>query len=342
MNRRVVLVTLLLLAAACNPPDETACPDRTSPVTATVNTPVPLSPVTADLTVTGTLTKKPGVTVYDLLVADVAATSVGLDFAGFNATVPFARLQALAKGSTETPPIARVVVSARSNCHPTDAPAALTTFLVPVNLAPGIKVTWLAFDATLFPNGASYLPSDLSASALLQLRANPEAAGATVALTVSAGSLSGVATGNTVTLSGDGKGDAVAVFGLKTPTTAFVSASSTGAFASQQVAVAGPPVISPAGGTLTPGELMHVVVTIPGKLQGCQATPAQGISVVSGSSNLMAQPVGQGMSAGTLFIDVATPRALTDGGITTMSATTVSCTDIFGQLATATFSPQEP
>jgi hypothetical protein len=323
----------VLLLCACDPPDEHACAKGSGELKAVVPAINPTMPLEKDLTVTGTIERPPGIAVYDIWVAGVAATGTGLDFSGFSAKVPFDTLVSLATG---TPPMATVEITARTNCSVSTA--SLSSFTVPVNPKPGIKVTRLVFDSALIPNGADYLPADMSASALLRLRANPEAAGATLSLSTSHGTFDGVGTGNVVTLSGDGKTDAVAAFGFRTDKDAQLSASSGGASAATSISVAGAPTLVPADSTILLGQSLRVTVFTDGKLKSCQATPANGISVTSGGTNLMATPGGKDLNAdGRIDFDVsvlASDGGSPDGG---QATTTVSCIDVFGQFSAATY-----
>jgi hypothetical protein len=298
---------------------------------------VPSKPIDADLDVTGTIDRPPGIAIYDVWVAGVAATGTGLDFNAFSAKVPYSRLSSLASASGQTDnPTATIEITARTNCNA--ATVALTSFSVPVNLKPGVTLDRLAFDPPLIPNNAGYLPADGSASAILRLRANAAAAGATVTLTTSAGTFDGVGAGNTVTLSGDGKSDALAACAFKSSSDAQISASAKGLSAATAITVAGAPTLVPSSATLAPGESVTVTVFTDGKVKSCQATPAPGVSVMSGGTNLMATPGGKDETGdGRIDITITAPDKLA-----TPVSTTGSCTDLFGQFTTATYTAKPP
>lgn len=341
--RRLSCILALLAASsallsACEPPEEKACPNGVSGLKAVVPPIAPSTPLEKELDVIGTLERPPGVTVYELLVAGVAATGTGINFNAFTAKVPYDRLASLASsGTVADPPTAEILITARINCD--FALTTLAKFSVPVNLKPGVKVSRLVFETPLIPNGADYLPADQSASALMRLRANPEAAGAQVSLSTSKGSFDGVGMGNVVTLSGDGKTDAVASFAFKTDKDAQLSATAGGVSAATSITVAGAPTLVPSSATLGPGQAVRVTVFTDGKLKACQATPTFGLFVSSGGVNLMGASGGKDVTNdGKVDIDVSVP--VSDGGTPSDAgapSTVVSCVDVFGQFSTATY-----
>ena len=291
-SRAFLLLTALLLGACTGGDPERACEDGVSALTANVPEITPSKPLEKDLDVSGTIARPAGVTIYNVWVAGVAATGTGLDFDSFTAKVPYDRLLSLATAATdEEPAMATIEVTARTNCGYEHA--SLASLSVPVNLSPGIKVSRLAFDPALIPNDAGYLPADKTSSATLRLRANPEAAGAVVSLSTSSGMFVGVGTGNTITLSGDGKTDAVASCAFASDRDAQISANSMGSSATTSVTVAGAPTLVPSKATLRPGQSESVTVFTDGKLRWCQASPAPSLTVTSGGTDLMATPGGK-------------------------------------------------
>lgn len=329
--KRIILLLASALAASCNvDAAEVGCPDGGAGLVLHMPPIEPAKPLITDLTVTGTIDRPPGIAIYNVFVAGVAATSAGVDFDGFTAVVPYATLVSLAAadpGSASAQ--AEIEITARTNCGGT--PISLKKVSVPVSL--GVQVTRLAFDTPLFPVGASYLPADQSASAILRLRANPGAAGAMVALTATTGTLDGVGVTETLTLSGDGKSDAVAMCTFKSASSAQITAAAPGSSAAMAINVAGPPVISPSSATLAPGEALGISVLTDGKVRWCQATPAVGIHVLSGTADIMTAPAATDVNSDgnvDLTVTIDTPLAAD-------ATTTVSCVDLFGQFTKGTF-----
>jgi len=332
LNRALLLLAACPALACGEVTPERACSDGTANIHAQVPPIVTSKPLEKDLDVSGTIQRPAGVTIYNVWVAGVAASGTGLDFDAFTAKVPYDRLSSLAAGTNDAgDPVANIDVTARTNCGV--EPLALASFTVPVNLKPGVRVSRLGFDPTLIPNNAGYLPADQTSSATLRLRANPEAAGATVTLTTSSGSFEGVGSGNTVTLSGDGKSDSMAACAFHSDRDAQISASSMGMAAATAIIVAGAPTLIPSSATLGPGQSTSVTVFTDGKLRTCQASPATSIKVTSGGVDLMATPGGKDTTGdGRVDIGVAVDSPLAAG-----ASTTISCLDVFGQFATATF-----
>lgn len=256
-----------------------------------------------------------------------------MNFDSFSAKVPYERLVSLATGATrEQPATATLSVTARTNCGYEHV--ELASLSVPVNLSPGIKVSRLAFDRPLIPNQADYLPADKFASATLRLRANPEGAGAVVTLSTSSGSFDGVGAGSTVTLSGDGKADAVASCAFVSDSNAQISANSMGSSATTSHRVAGAPTLVPSKATLRPGRSETVTVFSDGKLRYCQASPAASLTVTSGGVDLMTTTGGKDVTGdGRIDIDIAASDP-----VPTTASTTISCVDVFGQTAIAVYS----
>ncbi len=96
------------------------------------------------------------------------------------------------------------------------------------------------------------------------------------------------------------------------------------------IAIHGPPQLSPDGATLDAGA--SITASVDATATSCQATPAAGISVTSGTANLMGAPVAAPTSGGfELDITAGMGNAMT-------VMTTVSCSDAFGQAGSAVFS----
>jgi hypothetical protein len=205
----------------------------------------------------------------------------------------------------------------------------IDSFEVAIDRTPGVRVERLALSID-FPGDEQtderFLPADGSASGLIRIVANPDARGATVTLTSNSGTFEGVATGNTVVLSGDGTGTQAQ--------TAIISASTkTATSAPLAVDVAGPPTFIPGGATLDEGDSVSVSVFTDGKVESCQATPVLGLTITSGAANLMSSaaandPDGDGR------VDIVVKAA---AALTAAVESDVTCRDRYGQQTTVTF-----
>ena len=102
------------------------------------------------------------------------------------------------------------------------------------------------------------------------------------------------------------------------------------------ISVIGPPRFIPDGMQLVPGGRVRVTVVTTGRIDACQALPAFGMHVTSGSQDLMAGAGGIDLTGdGSIDIDIAV-----DATLSTRTQTIVSCRDPFGQLAAAAFTAQ--
>lgn len=101
------------------------------------------------------------------------------------------------------------------------------------------------------------------------------------------------------------------------------------------VTVIGPPTFAPDGTTIPAGASLRVTVLTTGKIDSCQATPASGIHVISGTDLMQGTGGVDQTMDGLIDIDISV-----DAGITATTSTTVSCRDPFGQVGTATFTGQ--
>jgi len=99
------------------------------------------------------------------------------------------------------------------------------------------------------------------------------------------------------------------------------------------IKVAGPPTLVPDGAGLVAGATLPVTVFDEGTFESCQATPAAGLHVKSGSQDLMAQPGGADQTHDGVVDLVVT----VDAGLSATATTVISCRDVFGQTTTGTF-----
>ena len=251
--------------------------------------------------------------------------------------------------------MATVVVTAITNCDP-DA-VAIGTGTVNLLVAPK-EVAYLKLSTpTVKPGASSYLPTMLSEPVEIDLAANPGAAGASVILSTTMGTINGSASA-TVLLSGNGVDPATATaFLAPDPTkqgTAYVTAqapnelgdaSRTTDAAVTTVTVGinmyGPPSLFPAAATLSAGQSMQIAIVDHGALLGCNAAATPGLTLTMNGQDLTAHVVYVGSGDGGV-IDSGVP----DGGIPvinvaatatpTQGTSTITCVDVYQQLGTAT------
>jgi hypothetical protein len=323
---RRALVILLLSACVDEPAAKCTLPEM---VKGQIIVGAPLKPIVADFTVRGTIDVPADRTIYGVDVAGIPATNGSTNFNSWSVVVPLPLLIQNADADGKLTLKAR----ATSNCG--GDPIEVGTLDLEVDLVPSIQVTELKLTTTL-PNGQTYLPATKPVSAVITVTGNATAAGAVVTLTPSSGTVSPAS----VTLSGDGMAasSATVLFSSTTEGVAVVSASAKGQTAVATVPVAGAPALTPAGGVLPLGSTTHVTVLTTGKIDTCQASPSPGLTVFSGTQNLMVQAGGIDTNSDTrIDMDVSAGGTRTDP-----MQTTITCRDVFGQVGSGTFSGPPP
>lgn len=317
------IVFILTLVVGCENQGGDRCSDPGSVTGIIVSSPM-RAPVITDLVVRGVIAVPPNATVYSVQVGGIDATNAGIDFDTWTVTVPLTVLAGQAKDGKVT-----ITANARTNCGSAMSPVG--SMEVEVNSMPGTLVSQLALTATL-PNAQSYLPSTVSASAIVTVTGNPQAAGASTTLATSFGTITPVQ----VTLAGDGTANSVgyALFSSTVPGTAVLTATAMGQAASTSIVVIGPPTFAPDGNHIRAGNSLRVTVFTTGKVSSCQATPTPGMHVTSGpQSDLMAGTGGVDQTMdGLIDIDITV-----DSPLAVSAQTTLSCHDPFGQIGTAVF-----
>lgn len=232
--------------------------------------------VVSDLLVRGTAVHATGLAIRTVVIGDVPATATSTNFATWEATLPIAVLVASADdadgdgvGALSLQPEATEVCGGNAGAAPIPFGEA---FSVEVDLTPGVVVERV--DLTLTPTDV--VPANGNVVAVATITANPEAAGAEVALEASLGRFAGDI--DRVTLGGNGESDATAMVGFEADPadvgTALLVASSEGLVDSETVIVAGPPELTPATAQLDPGEDQVVTVSAAGGLASCFAVTA--------------------------------------------------------------------
>jgi len=326
-NVTLPILGMLWLAACEDTPTELECENSTAVVTGQVTSGETAQVVSRDLTVRGTAQHGGNLTIRQVLVAGIPATNGGFNFETWSAIVPVGALAALPVGEDGR---STVEVKATDACLRTHT---LTTFAVRVDPNPEVEVQSLDLGVTL-PGSESYLPATGSIPAVLTLTANAEAANATVTLTAPLGTFQGT-NNNQLLLAGDrqspARGNALFIPGA--PGTVVITATAKERTDVATVKVAGPPKLVPSGATLAPGQTVRVTVLTEGRIAACQATPAAGLTVTSGTVDLTSTPGAEDVTQdGFIDIDVS---AASDAA--TAASASISCRDPYGQSVTGTF-----
>jgi|GEM_PF-1414176 len=188
------------------------------------------------------------------------------------------------------------------------------------------------------PQDRDHLPADGSASAVVTITATGASPGnAQVAISASNGAFQGGASGVTLAATGDGTATSTVLFTPNAAGTAVLTATyPSGAVAVLTIPVVAGPRIAPAGATLLAGTGLDVAVLTNGELDGCQATPSASLSAEAFDGTPIGAaptPVGDGDQA----IHVAAADDAEDG-----ASLTLTCRDVWGQYAAATFTAATP
>jgi len=211
-----------------------------------------------------------------------------------------------------------------------------------------VEVTDLNLKVT-FPNdlkldgGENYLPAKSTFAATVKITANSEAMDSLVELKASIGKLTGLdepGASNSVILQlgGDPEADATALvlFSSDTAGTVLITATSQTKTTSTTIVVVGPPSVVPGSGT-TVGAGQSLGVTVLSEANKasvtCQASPATGISVMSGETDLSKKPGGSDTN-GDGYLDM-TLKVATD--LKEDTDVTVTCFDAYQQTSSATY-----
>ena len=300
--------------------------------------------ISTDTNVRGILHRPDQVTIEKVFVAGVPAADDGSDFSSFDATIPFSVLfgkAAMVSGQL----VATVEVAVITNCSPNAVVVGSGT----LNLLPAPKqISYL--DLSTRPttaDTASYYPTTLSYPVEIDLRANREAAGASVVLSTTMGTINGL-TSATVLLSGNGVTPATATAFLAPDATkqgtAYITAQAPNdsldasvTTVSMGINMFGPPTLVPANVTVLSGQHTQIAVIDHGVLLGCNAAPAAGLTItISGedATTHIVYPGGVDGSSGRGVLQIDVVAASTAAGV----SSTITCFDVYQQMGSATVS----
>jgi len=347
---RLALAALAALAlAACDGAagvDTLDCPAdpgpftlATSRVTGTVALDAPLAaPLTRGDTVVlrGTAHHEDQLALREVLVAGVSATRTTFNFGEWSASLRYEDLVLTAAPDADGN--VTVPVDAIDACglrYP------ITTLSLPVDLTPDLDLDTLTLTAT-YPGEHASIPANGTAPVTLTVVATGRAAGAAVTLAAPSGHLQGTSAASRVILLADPNdpevASATALFYATTPGTVVLTATAEDLLATAFVTAAAAPVIAPAGATLTPGASLDLAILTDGELASCQATPSATLTATTADDTpITAAPTAVAAGPGDAAVHLAVAPEAADG-----DALTLTCADVWGQFAAATFTVSAP
>ncbi len=312
-SRMLCGLLALVASAGCDtPPSEPSCPLSTvADVSGMVMFSLPpVQPLSGDLVVTGSAQHNRGFAIRQVLVNGVEATNSGFNFSSWTVTVPIATLAADADMTGAVTLRAQAVDSCGATKQFFQSPPFAVT------LTPGIRIQQIQLKVTP-PDSQDFIPANGTIPATVLLTANPEAAGATVNLSTSIGSLEGVVA-NAVTLAGDGKmqpATASLLFTSGKAGNALITAAAQSQTAVATVLVADPPLLVPASASMAAGQEITVSALSEGNVTRCDATSS--LDFVTTTTNV---------SPAHVDIVIQAAKMANSGG-----AVKITCVDAFGQ-----------
>ncbi len=290
-------------------------------------------PVRGDITVRGTAQHLGDLTLRSVTVGGERSQPLdgAFNFERWTLTIPFGVLLTQRRDPATNDVI--LPVRASDSCGYT---YTIGELMIPVEEAPLVQVTELDLAVTI-PSGRGYLPAEVSAPAAVEVRANPDAAGAPVALKATSGAFTGSGFDTqtvTLSLSSDGTAaTATALYEGGGAGAALLTATTSEFVASAPVSVLGPFAMAPAGATLKPGQTIEVSLLGDGEfaeLRACTASPTTDVVVYSGDR--FDGDLSQGGDlVGAKFTVEVSPDLLEDERVT------VSCRDVWGQTVVGVF-----
>jgi hypothetical protein len=296
-------------------------------------------PVRGNATIRGTAHQPDGLALRSVSVAGIPATSTAPDFASFEVLVPFAVLTS-ERGDEGT---AKLQILIEDSCGTVNKAGTVEVAVLDSSLS------GLAVDIVPSLAGAGFLPTSVTAPALVEVRTAEGGEGALVHLAVTGGRF--LTPGDddgadeidvTLFSSGDeGSASAQAVLVADQDGLAQVLATGGGEQAEDSIPAAGPPVVSPFAASLSDDEQLGVTVQSRAGTLFCRADvdPADAEITVVGVAG------GEAVGATERSLDV--PAAglqllVTAGDVDADDSITLTCRDGYGQTASATFSGTGP
>ncbi len=286
----------------------------------------------AVLSIKGTAHHEDGLAIREVLVAGLSATRDEFNFAKWSVEVPYETL--VTSGPTSAKDQVTFKAEAIDACGRRYPFAEWT---VGVDLTPQIDVTGITI-AVEYPSERNFLPADESTPAILTVTAAGRAAGATVTLAASGGTMRGLSESGTIVLTAplgaeEEGASATVLFVASVPGPQVVTATIDGQLASAIIVVAGPPKLAPHAATLVPGASLDLTILAEAPTLACSARPDPNLVVSYHEAPFDVAPVTVEPEAdGTFTLHVEAPA---DASADTMVV--VSCADAYGQTGTAQF-----
>jgi len=307
---------LLALALACvTPPQAPDCSTVgaiTGDATATLLD-------DGSLNVRGTALHPDALAMRGVWVGEQPATPDGFNYSAWSASLSARELLALSDGTT-----AVLEITTSDVCVDR---GLLTTLTVDLPRDPP-HLDRLSVELAL-PGGRTYLPADGSASAAVDLRANPEAAGLIAHVSSAGGSAE--ATEGTLALGDDGDAHWVTTWSADTAGPAVLAATVGAELRSAAILVVGPPLFLAYTAEIGPGAAMQLQVDPgQGSFGACSASGELGVS--SGGRDLKQTDGGADLD-GDGLLDLSVTAALDSSP---GQQALIACWDAYGQTAHAT------
>lgn len=284
------------------------------------------------LSIKGTALHEDGLAIRQVLVAGLSATKDEFNFGKWSVEVPYEAL--VTSGPTSATSQVTFRAEALDACG---RKYPFAEWTVAVDPTPQVDVTGLTISVE-YPSERTFLPADDTTPAILTVTGQGRAAGATVAIQASGGTLRGInANGGLVLTAPLGAEDegasATALFVAKVAGPQVVTATVDGILASAIVVVAGPPKLAPHAATLVPGSNLDMVITAEAPTLACQARPDPNLVVSYRETPFDVAPVTlEPEEDGSFLLHIEALATATEE-----TSVQVSCSDAYGQTGTAQF-----
>jgi hypothetical protein len=289
----------------------------------------------AVLSIKGTAHHEDGLAIRQVLVAGLSATRDEFNFAKWSVEVPYETL--VTSGPTSAMDQVTFKAEALDACGRRYPFAEWT---VDVDPTPQIDVSGITI-AVEYPSERNFLPADETTPAILTVTAEGRAAGATVTLAASGGTMRGLSDAGTIVLTAplgaeEEGASATVLFVASVAGPQVVTATVDGQLASAIVVVAGPPKLAPHAATLVPGASLDLTIEAPAPTTpslACSARPDPNLVVSYHGEPFDVAPVTvEPEGDGTFALHVEAPLEASED-----TMVIVSCADAYGQTGTAQF-----
>jgi len=279
----------------------------------------------SDLHIHGTAHQLRDLAIRRLTVGGIEATTTKVNYATWDATIPFEALGEPEDGTSFALP-----VEASDACGTTASLSLVVHFEALVGSL-----------AARLTSGA--LPASGSRSTILTISADAASVGASVSVTAPQELLLGGLVDGQVLLQKTDVGASaqltLSADETKSPTGLYtIKVASHGLSDTTQVRILAAPKFFPDQETLAPGETLHVLVQKDGDkddggdIKACQATPSDGLTVTASGVDISVSPAAPANADGDVDLTIKADATSTDE-----ATVTISCVDEFGQFGFASF-----